>query len=45
MFIPAALKPYLEIGLERWGSELRKVTTLFINLGIDLSDAKTDSGL
>ncbi|CAD8085181.1 unnamed protein product [Paramecium sonneborni] len=45
MFVPAALKPYLEIGLERWGSELRRVTTMFINLGIDLSDAKTDSGL
>ncbi|CAD8189376.1 unnamed protein product [Paramecium octaurelia] len=45
MFVPAALKPYMEIGLERWGSELRRVTTMFINLSIDLSDAKTDSGL
>ena len=45
MFVPAALKPYMELGLERWGSELRRVTTVFINLSIDLSDAKTDSGL
>lgn len=44
-YVPAALKPYIEIGQEKWASELRRVTTLFISLGIDLSDAKTDSGL
>ncbi|CAD8086258.1 unnamed protein product [Paramecium primaurelia] len=38
-FIPAALIPYIEIEQEKWSSELRRITTLFINLGIDLSDA------
>jgi len=45
MYVPAALKPYIEINQEKWGSELRRVTTLFISLGIDLTDAKTDQGL
>lgn len=45
MFVPAALKPYIEIGQEKWGSELRRVSTMFISLGIDLSDARTDHGL
>ena len=41
-YIPKALQPYILINEETWASELRKVTTLFINLGIDLSDAKTE---
>lgn len=44
-YIPKALQPYILINEETWASELRKVTTLFINLGIDLSDAKTEEGL
>ena len=45
MYIPAALLPYIDKDLESWGSELRRVTTLFVSLGIDLNDARTDSGL
>lgn len=44
-YIPKALQPYILINEENWASELRKVTTLFINLGIDLSDATTSEGL
>jgi hypothetical protein len=44
-YIPAALQPYIESNLETWSSELRRVSTLFINLGIDLSDAKSEAGL
>ena len=45
MFIPAALIPYIEIDCEKWSSELRRISILFINLGIDLSDANTNEGL
>jgi adenylate cyclase 10 len=44
-YIPAALLPYIQIDEERWSSELRKLTIMFVNLGIDLSDAKTSEGL
>lgn len=44
-YIPAALMPYIECKTESWSSELRRVSTLFINLGIDLSDASTNDGL
>jgi hypothetical protein len=40
-FIPAALLPYIEIDQEVWSAELRKLTIMFVNLGIDLSDAKS----
>jgi len=39
------LVPYIEIDEERWSSELRRLTIMFVNLGIDLSDAKTNEGL
>jgi adenylate cyclase 10 len=45
MYIPAALVPYIEIDCEKWSSELRRITILFINLGIDLRDANTNEGL
>jgi class 3 adenylate cyclase len=44
-YLPAAVVPYVDIEQESWASELRKVTVLFINLGIDLSDAKSNAGL
>jgi hypothetical protein len=44
-YIPAALAPFIEIDEERWGSELRRLTIMFVNIGIDLSDAKSDEGL
>jgi adenylate cyclase 10 len=37
--------PFIEIDEERWSSELRMLSIMFVNLGIDLSDAKTDIGL
>ena len=37
--------PYIEIDEEKWSSELRRLTIMFVSLGIDLSDAKTDDGL
>ena len=44
-YIPAAIVPYIELSQEKWAGELRRLTVLFINLGIDLSDAKSDQGL
>ena len=44
-YIPAALLPYMYIDQERWSSELRKLSVMFVNLGIDLSDAKSNEGL
>lgn len=44
-YIPAALIPFIEIDEESWSSELRLLTIMFVNLGIDLSLAKSDTGL
>jgi adenylate cyclase 10 len=38
-YIPAALLPYIDIDEEKWSSELRYLTIVFINLGIDLRSA------
>lgn len=40
-YIPAALLPYIEIDQEAWSGELRRLSIMFVNLGIDLSLAKT----
>ncbi|KAM3140572.1 hypothetical protein pb186bvf_007384 [Paramecium bursaria] len=44
-YIPAALMPYIEINEEAWSAELRRVTIMFVNLSIDLTDAKSEQGL
>lgn len=44
-YIPAALLPYIDIDEEKWSSELRYLTVVFVNLGIDLKDAKEMAGL
>lgn len=44
-YIPAAVVPYLELNQEKWSAELRRLTVMFLNLGIDLSDAKSEPGL
>ena len=44
-YIPAALMPYILNGQESWGSELRHLSIMFLNLGIDLSSTKTKEGL
>lgn len=44
-YIPAAMVPFIEIDQEKWSAELRRLSVLFINLGIDLSDTQTQPGL
>ena len=44
-YIPAALLPYIDIDQEAWSAELRRLSIMFVNLGIDLSDAKSSEGL
>ena len=44
-YMPAAVVPYLELSQEKWSAELRRLSVMFLNLGIDLSDAKTVPGL
>ena len=44
-YMPAAVVPYLELSQEKWSAELRRLSVMFLNLGIDLSDAKTEPGL
>jgi len=44
-YMPAAVVPYLELDNEKWSAELRRLSVMFLNLGIDLSDAKTEPGL
>ena len=34
--------PYIEINEEAWSAELRRVTIMFVNLSIDLTDAKSE---
>jgi hypothetical protein len=35
-FIPAAVIPYVKIEQEKWGSELRRVTVMFVHLEIEI---------
>lgn len=44
-YIPAALLPYIENGQESWGNELRNLTIMFLNLGVDLSCTNSNEGL
>ena len=44
-YIPRALRSYINLGVERWSSELRWLSVLFMNIGIDLNDATTTDGL
>ncbi|CAD8109893.1 unnamed protein product [Paramecium primaurelia] len=44
-YIPAALQQYIYVDQEKWSSELRILTIMFINLSIDLSAALTSNGL
>jgi hypothetical protein len=39
-YVPSAVVPYAATNDERWASELRRVTVLFVNLG--LSEVKVD---
>lgn len=44
-YIPKALLPYIKIDQEKWSAELRRLSVMFLNLGVDLSAAKTEEGL
>ena len=44
-YIPAAVVPFIELDQEKWSAELRRLSVLFVNLGIDLKDTQTQSGL
>ena len=44
-YIPAAVLPFIEIDEEKWSHELRRLSIMFCNLGIDLSDAQSTKGL
>jgi hypothetical protein len=44
-FIPFSLQTYIQYDQEQWSSELRLVTILFMNIGIDLSDCQDSEGL
>lgn len=37
--------PYIDIDEEKWSSELRYLTVIFVNLGVDLRDAAHEEGL
>jgi Cdc6-like AAA superfamily ATPase len=43
--IPAAVGIYLEIEKEIWSKEIRMLTIMFLNLKVDLSQTKNESGL
>jgi hypothetical protein len=40
-YIPAALRIYIEIDQEKWSAELRHLTVMFMNIGIDLALTNT----
>ena len=42
-FIPAAVKKYLNIEKESWCKEIRLVTSMFLNIKVDLSQLKDES--
>ena len=44
-YIPAAVMTFLQADQEKWSHELRRLSVMFCNLGIDLSDAQTEKGL
>jgi hypothetical protein len=44
-FMPAAVGIYLEIEKEVWSKEIRMLTVMFLNLKVDLSQTRNESGL
>lgn len=39
-YVPAAVIPYLNINQKLWAAELRQITVVFVNLGLNLSKLK-----
>ena len=44
-YVPAAITPYLELNIESYGAETRRLTIMFASLGVDLSNTQTEAGL
>jgi adenylate cyclase 10 len=44
-FVPNAIMPYIEVNMEEYGGETRKLTVMFASLGVDLSSAKSPEGM
>lgn len=44
-FVPAAITLHLDIEQEFWSKELRMITVMFLNLGVNLSDTETEKGM
>lgn len=43
-YVPNAIMPYIEINNEEYGSETRRLTVMFMSIGIDLSSAMVTEG-
>ena len=43
--VASSIIPYLQIDQERFGSENRSCTVMFVSLGIDLSSASSPAGM
>lgn len=43
--VASSIIPYLQIDQERYGSENRSLTVMFVNLGVELSSANTKEGM
>ena len=44
-YVPAAIRPYLEIDSEHLGAETRRLSIMFASLSIQLGAAETEMGL
>ena len=43
--VASSIIPYLQIDQERYGSENRSLTVVFVSLGIELGSASTPAGM
>jgi adenylate cyclase 10 len=44
-FVPNAIMPYIEVNMEEYCGETRKLTVMFASLGVELSSAKSPEGM
>jgi len=44
-FVPAAIVKYLDIEKEVWSKEIRMISSMFLNLKVDLKQTKSDEGI
>ncbi len=44
-FVPNAIVKYLDIEKEVWSKEIRMISSMFLNLKVDLKQTKTDEGI